>query len=177
MTVGVVGFGRIGREVGRRLKAFKCRLQVFDPMVPASEVEATGALPTPLDVVLESSELVTLHCPSTAETRYLLNRERFARMKPGVLIVNASRGTLIRTEALVEALRTGQVGGAALDVADPEPLPAGHALLTMDNVVITNHVASCSATAVRTLRTTVARTAAAALRGEPLSNVVNGVRR
>jgi D-3-phosphoglycerate dehydrogenase len=177
MTVGVVGFGRIGREVVRRLTAFKCRLQVFDPVVAASEVEAAGALPAPLDVVLETSDLVTLHCPSTPETRYLLNRDRFARMKEGVLIVNAGRGTLIRTEDLVEALRTRRVGGAALDVVDPEPLPAGHPLLTMDNAIITNHVASCSATAINTLRTTVARTAAAALRGEPLPHVVNGVRR
>jgi D-3-phosphoglycerate dehydrogenase len=177
LTVGVVGFGRIGREVVRRLHALKCRVQVFDPVVPAAAVEAAGAVPAPLDVVLETSDLVTLHCPSTAETRHLLNRERLSRMKRGVLIVNAGRGSLIRTDDLVEGLRTGQVGGAALDVADPEPLPAGHPLLAMDNVIVTNHVASCSATAIRTLRTTVARTAAAALRGEPLPNVVNGVPR
>jgi phosphoglycerate dehydrogenase-like enzyme len=105
----------------------------------------------------------------------MINAQSIARMKPGAILVNMARGNLVDTVALANALQSGPLSAAALDVADPEPLPADSPLLRMDNVVLSAHVASASARAVRTLRETAARTAALALRGEPVPNVVNGV--
>jgi len=176
MTVGIVGFGRIGREVAGRLKAFKCKILVFDPVVPALEIERAGCTPAGLDEVLRASDLITLHCPSTAETRRIIHRDSLAKMKRGVLLVNPARGDLVKTDDLIAALESGQVGGAALDVTDPEPPPRDSPLLRINNVFITNHVAAASPTAIKTLRTSVAQTVVRAMRGEPLPNVVNGVR-
>jgi D-3-phosphoglycerate dehydrogenase len=176
MTIGMIGCGRIGREVARRLLAFKCRVLVYDPIVPAADIESLGGVPTSLEDVLAGSDLVTLHCPSTPQTRRLLNRQRLARMKGGAILVNVSRGDLVETGALIEALQQGRLGAAALDVCDPEPIPADSPLRTMGNVIVSAHIASASVRAVRTLRETVANTVARAVRGEPLPNVVNGVK-
>jgi phosphoglycerate dehydrogenase-like enzyme len=97
-------------------------------------------------------------------------------MKRGVMLVNTSRGTLVKTDDLTAALQSGQISAAALDVADPEPLPAGHPLVKMDNVIITAHLASASPRAVHNLRSTVANIVATACRGEKLPNIVNGVK-
>jgi D-3-phosphoglycerate dehydrogenase len=175
LTVGIVGFGRIGRAVGRRLAPFGPKLLVHDPLVPAGEIERAGCTPAALAGLLAAGDLLTLHCPSTAATRRLLNRDTFAQMKPGALLVNVGRGDLVDTAALVEALREGLLGGAALDVCDPEPVPPDSPLLRMENVLVTAHIASASVKAVQTLRETAAQIAARALRGESLPNVVNGV--
>jgi phosphoglycerate dehydrogenase-like enzyme len=105
----------------------------------------------------------------------LLNGARFARLKRGAILINVSRGDLIEPGALIDALNSGQVAAAALDVFDTEPLPAASPLLKMDQVMVSAHVASVSVRATRQLRQTVAQTVAAAIRGEPLPNVVNGV--
>jgi len=175
MTVGVLGFGRIGREVARRLQAFGSRVLVFDPLVPATTITTPGYTPVGLDELLAASDLLTLHCPSTAQTRRIINRARLSQMKPGVILINASRGDLIETVALIEALRQGHVAAAALDVFDPEPIPADSPLLRMDNVIVSAHIASVSVKALRKLREGVAETVARAVRGEALVNVVNGV--
>lgn len=175
MTVGIVGFGKIGAAVAARLAPFKCRRLVFDPAVPAAAIEAAGCQPAPLEALLAESDAVTLHCPSTPQTRKLLNAETIARMKPGAIVVNVARGDVIDTASLVGALQSGQIGVAALDVCDPEPVPPDSPLRTMPNVVVTSHIASASVAAVRTLRETAARLAATALRGEPLPNIVNGL--
>lgn len=174
-TVGIVGFGRIGREVAARLAPFKCRRMVFDPAIAAPSIEAAGCEPAPLDGLLARSDIVTLHCPSTPQTRKMLNVDSLAQMKRGAIVINLARGDLIDTVALVSALQTGQVGAAAIDVCDPEPIPRDSPLRSLANVVTAAHVASASARAVRTLRETAARIAFAALRGESLPNVVNGV--
>ena len=119
---------------------------------------------------------MTLHCPSNDQTRYLINAENIAKMKPGVMVVNTSRGTLVKTEDLAAALQSGKVSAAALDVTDPEPPGADFPLRKMDNVIINSHIASCSAQAVRKLRESVVNTVGIALRGEKLPNVVNGVK-
>jgi D-3-phosphoglycerate dehydrogenase len=176
LVVGVVGFGRIGREVISRLRAFKCKMLAFDPMVPAGTIEQAGATPVGLDELLGGADLITLHCPSTAQTRRMLNAQTLAKVKRGALLINVARGDLVETAALVEALRDGRLGGAGLDVCDPEPIPTDSPLLAMDNVLCTPHMASASVPAVTALRTRVAETVAKAVRGEPLPNVVNGVR-
>ena len=175
MTVGVVGFGRIGREVAVRLKAFKCKVLVFDPAADSATVRTAGCTPATLDEVLYTSDLVTLHCPSTEKTKQMINAQSIARMKPGVMLLNSSRGTLVKTDDLVAGLQSGHISAAALDVTDPEPIPTGHPLTKMDNVIITAHIASASPRAVETLRRAAAGAVLAAYRGEKLSNVVNGV--
>ncbi|WP_020470987.1 C-terminal binding protein [Zavarzinella formosa] len=177
LTVGVVGFGRIGREVASRLQPFKCRRLVHDPVVPAAVVSEAGCETVGLEALLAESDVVTLHCPSTPQTRQLINAKSILTMKPGAFIVNVARGDLIETPALIAALQSGKFGGAALDVCDPEPIPADSPLRSLPNVICSSHVASCSANAVRTLRETVARTALRALNNEPLANIVNGVKR
>ncbi|MDB6092660.1 MAG: C-terminal binding protein [Verrucomicrobia bacterium] len=175
MTVGVVGFGRIGRGVIQRLIPFGCRVVVFDPMVPASAVEAMGAKQMGLEDLLARSDLVTLHCPSLPSTKGMINQAALQRMKRGSLLVNASRGDLIVTDDLVAALRSGQIAGAALDVTSPEPLPKESPLRTMPQVIISPHVASATPQAGRRLRESVANLAVLAVQGKPLKNVVNGV--
>jgi D-3-phosphoglycerate dehydrogenase len=177
LTVGVVGFGRIGREVVKRLLPFKCQVRVFDPVVPAIEIEKLGALALSLDELLKQADVLTLHCPSTPQTRKLMNRDTLAKMKPGAILINVGRGDLVDPEALVAALEKGTLGAAALDVFDPEPIPAGHRLLSMPNVILSPHIASCSVPAVKKLRESAANLAVAAVLGQPLATVVNGVKR
>ncbi|MEI6238786.1 MAG: C-terminal binding protein [Planctomycetia bacterium] len=175
MTCGVVGFGRIGRGVVRRLVGFGGRVLVSDPVAPADAIAAAGAEAAPLGKLLAESDLVTLHCPSLPETKGLINATTLAAAKQGLLVVNLSRGDLVDPAALVAALDSGKVAGAALDVFAPEPIPAGHPILGRSNVILAPHVASVSAAAVERLRTTAATIAVAALRGAPLTSIVNGV--
>lgn len=173
LTVGIAGFGRIGKEVVARLSPFKCARLVFDPVVPADVIQEAGCQAVSWEQMLRESDIVSLHCPSTASTRKMINGEMIRQMKPGALLVNVSRGDLVDTSALVDALQKGTIRAAALDVCDPEPIPPGHPLLSMDNVIATAHIASVSPRAVRRLRETAAQTALAALLGKPLPNVVN----
>lgn len=175
LTVGIVGLGRIGREVARRTVAFKGRVLGHDPVLPAAEIERLGCVPASLEEVFAGSDVLTLHCPSTAQTRRMVDRRRLAGMKDGAILINVGRGDLVDTGALVEALRQGKLSAAGLDVCDPEPIPADSPLRAMENVVLSAHVASTSVRAVRALRESAARALACALRGEPLPNVVNGV--
>jgi D-3-phosphoglycerate dehydrogenase / 2-oxoglutarate reductase len=175
LTVGVIGFGRIGREVVRRLASFKCVIRVFDPFVPVDEIRKLGVEPASFDEVLQAADFLTLHCPSTPQTRKLLNRDSLAKMKRGAVLINVGRGDLVDVPALTAALQNGQLSGAALDVFDPEPIPADHPVLKMSNVLLTPHIASASPAAVLKLRTTAAELALRAVRGQPLPNIVNGV--
>jgi D-3-phosphoglycerate dehydrogenase len=176
LTVGIVGYGRIGREVVNRLLPFKTRVLVFDPAVAPDEIEKTGAVAAAsFDALLAESDIVSPHCPSIPATRQLFNADAFAKMKQGALFVNVGRGDLADSGAVTAALQSGHLAGAALDVFDPEPVPAEHSIREMPNVILASHIASVSTPAVRTLRETAARIALAAVRGEPLPNVVNGV--
>jgi D-3-phosphoglycerate dehydrogenase len=172
-TVGIVGFGRIGREVAARLAPFKSRRLVFDAFVPADAIRSAGCESVSLEELLTQSDIVTLHCPSTAQTKKFLNTDALARMKRGAVVVNLARGDLIDTAALVAALQSGHLAGAAIDVCDPEPIPLDSPLRSLPNVIVASHIASASPKASRTLRETAARIAVMALRGEPLPNVVN----
>ena len=172
-TVGIVGFGRIGREVAARLAPFKSRRLVFDAFVPADTIRSAGCEAVTLEELLSQSDIVTLHCPSTPQTKKLLNTDALARMKRGAVVVNLARGDLIDTAALIAALQSGHLAGAAIDVCDPEPIPTDSPLRSLPNVIVASHIASASPKSVRTLRETAAHIAVMALRGEPLPNVVN----
>ncbi len=172
-VVGIVGFGRIGREVAARLRGFKCRILTHDPVVTSTEVEAVGARLVSLEEILGLSDVITLHCPATPETRHLICRDTLNRMKRGVMLINVARGSVVKEADLVAALRDGHVAAAGLDVTDPEPIGDSSPLLSMENVLITHHVAAWSPNAVRHLRTRVAEIAVIALQNGQLPNVVN----
>ena len=176
-TVGLLGFGRIGREVAARLAPFKCRRLVCDAFVPPDAIRAAGCEPVALPELLAGSSILSLHCPSTPATRRIIDAAALARLPAGAILVNLARGDLVDTAALVAALESGRLAAAAIDVCDPEPIPADSPLRRLPNVTVAAHVASASPTAVRTLRETAARSAAAALRGELPPSVVNGVTR
>ena len=175
LTVGLVGFGRIGREVAARLQPFHCRVLVHDPAVTDEAVQKSGCHSARMDQLFAESDLISLHCPSMPQTRGMINRDSLSAMKQGAILINVARGDLIDSDALCEALLRKQLSAAALDVFTPEPIPSDHPLLQMENVIFASHIASCSVRAVRTLRETAATIAAMALRGEPLPNIVNGV--
>lgn len=177
LVVGVLGFGRIGREVASRLAPFKCRLLVHDPGVDVAEIEAAGCEPATAEALLLESDIVTLHCPSTPATHHLINGDAIEAMKPDSILVNVARGDVICTDSLLAGLRSGKIGYAALDVLDPEPPPIDHPLRNMDNVILHGHIASASADAVLKLREVAASIVALAAQGRPLPNVVNGVSR
>src|SRR5262249_51014797 len=146
-----------------------------DPFVPGGEIEAHGCGPVDLEELLRTVDVITLHCPSNSRTRRMIDRAVLAQVKPGSLLINVARGDLVDTPALIDALTTGRLAGAGLDVCDPEPIDPESPLLRMDQVILTPHVASASVPAVAALRTRAAETAAKAVRGDRLSNVVNGV--
>lgn len=161
LTVGIVGYGRIGRSTARKLNGFGARVLAYT-RTPQSEA---GVEFVALDELLRESDAVIVHIPLTRETRHLLNRQRFAAMKRGAFIVNVSRGAVIDTNALIEALQTGQVGGAALDVLEDEPnVPP--ALLALPNVMITPHVAFTSDASLRELRTWASEEIVRVLKGQ-----------
>jgi D-3-phosphoglycerate dehydrogenase len=138
-TIGIIGFGTIGRLVSRRCAGLKMRVLAYDPFVAPEIMEESAAEPSELDALLASSDYITLHCPLTDKTRNVINASRLAMMKPGARIINCARGGLIDEAALADALKSGQIAGAALDVYATEP-PTGSPLLALDNVVLTPHL-------------------------------------
>ena len=175
LTVGIVGLGRIGQAVAKRLAGFGCRLLVFDPAISTDEIAQAGAEPASLDDLLGNSDLVSLHCPSNEKTRWLIKESSIAKMKPGAILINVGRGDLVDPDALVAALGQGRISAVGLDVFSPEPIPADHPILRMENVIVGSHIASASEQAVVTLRESAAKTVLKAINGEPLPNIVNGV--
>jgi len=170
-VLGLIGFGRIGRAVARRAVGFDMRVLVYDPALPApiqGDVQPVG-----LDGLLGKSDFVSLHAPLIDVTRHLINRETIAKMKPGAILINTARGGLVDQDALLEGLASGRLAAAALDVAEPEPIPADHALLRMENVIVTPHIASASADTRARMAEMAADNLLAGLRGERLPFCAN----
>ena len=140
-TLGVVGFGRIGREVAQRARAFGMEILAYDPFIASRAADAAGVPLVELDELLAQADFITLHVPALPETRHLVNAERIARMKKGVRIVNTARGELIDDAALAAGIASGHVAGAGLDVFDPEP-PTDHTLTKLPQVIATPHIAA-----------------------------------
>src|SRR6202008_2322099 len=140
-TIGIFGMGRIGTEIARRAIAFGMRPVAYDPYLSNSRARSLQVeLFEDLDEVLAQSDFVTMHMPLTAETKHLINADRIAKMKRGARIVNCARGGLIDEQALFEALQSGQIAAAALDVYETEPPPENFALRTLSNIVFTPHL-------------------------------------
>lgn len=175
MVVGIIGFGRIGREVASRLKPFKCRILICDPIADSKTLREACFEPATLDDLITKSDVITLHCPANNKTHHLINATTIKSMKPGVILVNVARGSLVCTEDLLTALRSGHISFAALDVAEMEPLSRDHPLRSLSNVIVHSHIASASEASHEALRRQVAKIVICASRGEPLPNVVNGV--
>jgi D-3-phosphoglycerate dehydrogenase len=171
-TLGVLGFGRIGQQVARRAVGLRMRVVAYDPFVYAERFRDIGAERAgSIDDVLAAADFLTLHQPLTSETRGAINAEAFARMRDGVRIVNAARGELIDEPALVDALKSGKVAAAALDVFAHEPYSGP--LLELDNVVVTPHLAASTDEAQDRAGVIIAEQVAAALEGGLVSNAVN----
>jgi D-3-phosphoglycerate dehydrogenase len=139
-TLGIVGLGRIGRAVSSRARAFGMRIVAFDPFIAPDQARDLEIEVAPLDEVFARADFLTVHTPLTAETRGIIGNEAFAKMKKGVRVINCARGGLIDEGALVEAIKSGVVAGAALDVFTQEPPPSDHPLLCLDEVIVTPHL-------------------------------------
>jgi D-3-phosphoglycerate dehydrogenase len=139
-SLGLVGFGRIARRVGRSAQGLGMNVFAYDPFVSNEGFFANRV--DSLDNLLALSDVVSIHVPLTTNTRLLFDQARFQRMRPGSILVNTSRGSVVDQNALIEALDSGQLFGAGLDVTEPEPLPPDHTLLHRPNVIVTPHIAS-----------------------------------
>ncbi|MGH3010893.1 MAG: phosphoglycerate dehydrogenase [Gaiellaceae bacterium] len=171
-TLGLVGFGRIGQQVARRARGFEMRVRAFDPYVAPERFRELGVeRAATLDSLAENADFISLHATLTPETRGFIDRERLARMKDGVRIANVARGELVDEEALLEALETGKVAGAALDVFAEEPYSGP--LLGLPNVVVTPHLAASTQEAQDRAGVIVAEQVAAALEGGLVTNALN----
>lgn len=148
--VGIVGASRIGRRVIELLKPFDLEVAVYDPYLPRPEARGLGVRPVPLEELLATSEVLSLHAPLLPETRHLLDARRLALMPDGAALVNTARGALVDTAALTRELESGRIS-AVLDVTDPEPLPAGSPLYHLPNVLLTPHIAGALGNELRRL--------------------------
>jgi len=147
MTVGLIGYSHIGKRVGQLLKAFSTRILVSDPFIDLDDADLSyGVEKVELEKLLPQCDAVSLHLPSTPETSGLFDEKAFAKMKPGSVLINTARGSIVDEGALVAALRSGHLSGAALDTYQNEPLPAASPLLQFPNVLLTPHIAGASST-------------------------------
>lgn len=172
-TLGIVGFGRIGRAIARRAQAFDMKVIAHDPYIPMDIAEDFGVELVSLDELFRRSDFITLHSVITDETRNMVNKDSIARMKKGVRIVNAARGALINEADLAEALKSGHVAGAALDVYADEPPAQDNPLVGLPNVIDTPHLAASTDEAQVAVAVEAAHLVVNALTKGEYKNVVN----
>jgi D-3-phosphoglycerate dehydrogenase / 2-oxoglutarate reductase len=165
-VLGLIGFGHIPRLVAPKAQAFGLKVVAYDPYVASDVLNSAGVEGVSFDRLCEISDIISVHAPLLPATRGLVNADVFAKMKEGVLIVNTARGPLIDEVALITALDTGKVGGAALDVVTIEPLTKGSPLLNRDNVILTPHIGFYSVESLQELQTKAATDVARVLSGE-----------
>ena len=165
-VLGLLGFGNIPRALAPKAKAFGLKVITHDPFVSADHLKALDVESVSFDELCARSDFISVHAPLMEQTRGLVNASAFAKMKSGVMIVNTARGPLIDQQALVAALDSGKVGGAALDVLETEPPPKDFALAGRDNVILTPHTAFYSVDALDELQTKAASDVARVLSGE-----------
>lgn len=171
-TLGLVGFGRIGKAVARRALGFDMRVIYYDPGEKKAHPELK-ATQVDFETLLEESDFISLHTPLTPDTHHLIEVEALSKMKPNAVLVNTARGSIVDPYALYEALKEKRIFGAGLDVTDPEPFSLDSPLLTLDNVVIAPHIASASKTSRNDMSWMAAQNLIAGLKGERLPNCVN----
>lgn len=172
-TLGLIGFGRIGREVARRARAFRMEVVAYDPYVSELVARDQSITLLELDELLAQSDVVSLHCALSPSTRHILNAESIAALKRGAIVVNAARGGLVDEQALAEALSSGHVHAAGIDVFSTEPPAADNPLIGLTNVVHTPHLGASTEEAQRDVALQMAEQVIDALRGDEIKNSVN----
>jgi D-3-phosphoglycerate dehydrogenase len=172
--LGIVGLGNVGRQVAPRARGIGLNVQAYDPYLPPHIAAGLNVPLVSLEDLLRTSDFVSLHAPLYKDTRGLINAERLKLMKPTAYLINAARGPLVDTNALMDALEEGRLAGAALDVTDPEPLPANHPLLELDNVIVTCHTAGNSNESYVTCQMHAAQEVVRVLKGEaPRTQIID----
>jgi D-3-phosphoglycerate dehydrogenase len=171
---GLAGYGSIPKVLHRKLKGFDLkRVLVYDPFVTEEVIRQAGGEKVDFGDLLSQSDFVSCHVPLGEKTRHLFNAEAFANMKPGAIFINTSRGGLVDTQALYEALKSGHLNSAGLDVHETEPVPPNYSLFGLDNVVLSDHTGWYSEEAQVDLQTKAAQGVADVLTGKPARNAVN----
>jgi phosphoglycerate dehydrogenase-like enzyme len=173
-TLGLVGFGRIGRAVARRAHAFDARIIYHDPYLQErpAEADAWGAREVPLGELLRQSDIVSLHVPTTDETRRFMSTREFEQMKRSAILINTSRGAIVDEPALIKALEAKTIAGAGLDVFEQEPVQPDNPLLKMDNVILTPHISAGTVDALREKMRSVFANLQRFVAGEPIHDRV-----
>ncbi len=172
-TLGLVGAGRIGGEVAIRARAFGMRVMVFDPFLKPDRATALGVETAELDEILTRADVLSVHVPLTDETHGLIGEAQLAKLKPSAFVLNVARGGVVDEDALLKALQSKRLAGAALDVYSSEPLPADHPFRTLPNVVLTPHLGASTAEAQQNVAIEIAEAVRAALLDNDVSRAVN----
>lgn len=171
-TLGIIGMGRIGQALAKRTRGFEMRV-LYVNRSPVLQAEGElGVERVSLAGLLAESDFVSLHMPLNADSKGMISTPQFEMMKPHAILINTARGAVVDTDALVKALKTGQIGFAALDVTDPEPLPHTHALYSLPNVIITPHIGSATRKARNQSALLAVENLIAGLKGLPLPKAV-----
>jgi D-3-phosphoglycerate dehydrogenase / 2-oxoglutarate reductase len=174
-TVLIIGFGRIGTRSARRCHAFDMKVLICDPFVDQASITAAGYEPAAdLDAALPRADFISIHCPKSPPTIGLINAARLARMKKGAFLVNTARGGIIDEPALYDALKSGHIAGAGLDVFDMEPTPVNNSLLTLDTVIASPHMAGVTVESVAAMAVATVQNILGVLDGTPnKGNAIN----
>jgi D-3-phosphoglycerate dehydrogenase / 2-oxoglutarate reductase len=174
-TLLIIGFGRIGTRTAKRCLAMEMNVSIYDPYKSAAEIRAAGCEPVAdLDAALARADFVSIHCPKSPETVGMFNAARLKLMKPTAYLINTARGGIVEERALYDALVSGKLAGAGLDVFEQEPPPSGHSLFSLANVIMAPHVAGVTWEAVDRMSEQTARNILSALDGDPIrQNVIN----
>jgi len=174
-TLGIIGLGRIGAEVAKRAKGFNMKVLYYDEIKRSEEEERKLGVEhvSELAKLLSSADFISVHVPLLPQTHHLIGAAEFAMMKPTAILINTSRGPVVDQKALYEALKSGRIFAAAIDVTEVEPISPDDALLALDNVIITPHIASASFTTREKMALMAAENLLAGLRGETPPNCVN----
>jgi D-3-phosphoglycerate dehydrogenase len=172
-TIGIIGLGRIGYEVAKRVRALEMKILAYDPYISEDRARSVGAKLVSLEELLRQSDFITIHVPKTKETEKMISYKEFEMMKDGVYIINAARGGIVDEKALYEALKSGKVAGAALDVYEKEPPDKDNPLLKLENVVTTPHIGASTKEAQMIVGMTIAQEIVNFFKGLPVRNAVN----
>jgi len=172
-TLGIVGFGQIGRRMAAKAQALGLQVLAFSPRLTPADAQGAGCRAVRLAELLEESDFVSLHLPLTPQSAQMFDRERFSQMKPGAVFINTSRGGLVESAALAEALESGHLAAAGVDVLPQEPPEPDEPLLGQDNLIITPHVAFNSEESLAELQIRTAQSIARVLQGQMPESVVN----
>ncbi len=174
-TLGLVGLGRIPSLVAKKMSGFGMNILAYDPYAKEDYARSQGVTLVDFDTLIERSDFVSVHCPQTEETTHLFNKEVFTRMKKTAFLINTARGPIVDQTALIEALKSGEIAGAGLDVFEQEPIEKDSELLKMDNVIATPHCAWYSEQAITTLQRKIAEEVINVLKGNKPFNCTNKV--